>query len=410
MNYTEVLSYLHSVDYTMERYEREDFDRFVKKEKVELSVPSIHITGSNGKGSVAHYLEAIYLASGYHVGLFSSPFAYKPNEMIRVDGKDISDADFAATFSSKEEAITKGNLSSFEIETFIAFTYFSKKGVDIAIIEAGMGGEGDSTNIITPILSIITSVSLEHTEFLGTSVSEITENKAGIVKKRVPLLIGKLGDSALSVVRKKCKEMNSELVTVDDFHNEHYLTPHFRFDYRPYYDLAILNPAKYLIEDAVIATEAVKTLSSSFPVDELDLRKGLLVEPLMCRFERHRNIFIDGAHNPEAIEDLTTAIVNVAEGRPIHVVFASFRDKNIAVMLPVLGKDAADIALTTFSHPRARSEMDYFLYEADYHYWEDYKMAVRDLIANHPDDCILVTGSLAFAYEVRRFVIEELHL
>jgi dihydrofolate synthase/folylpolyglutamate synthase len=412
MTYEEVLAYLKERDMTMSRYEREDWDKFAAKIGLKLQVPFIHLTGSNGKGSTANYLYQIYRAKGYKVALFAKPYFYKPNELIQIDGKEIKDFDFARIFTLHEQEIKAGNLSSFEIETYIAFAYINEEKPDIAIIECGMGGATDSTNLQgqTPLLSIITTVSLEHTGFLGTTVSEIALNKSGIIKDKAPVLIGKLPESATDTIREVAKRRNSQLFIVDDYHNNHYVSPYFRFDYRPYSDLALLTAASYQLYNASLAIEATKIVQSIIPVDENAVRKGLLTPPLPCRLERHHNIILDGAHNPEAMEALMKCLESVAIGKTMHVLFASFRDKNIAVELPIIAKDASEIILTTFDNERARNEEDYFLYLGDYSFNPDYKAALVDLVSKYPDDIIVVTGSLAFTSIVRQYVVEELKL
>jgi dihydrofolate synthase/folylpolyglutamate synthase len=412
MEYKDVLTYLTSRDMTMSRYEREDFDKFVKKINLTLNVPFIHITGSNGKGSTAHYLYKIYEAKGLKVALFSKPYFYQVNEMMEINDKTISNEDFARIFTLHESEIKESNLSSFEIETYIAFTYFNEQKVDLAIIEAGMGGLTDSTNLVTnkPLLSIITTVSLEHTSFLGRTVSEIAENKAGIIKPKCPCLVGKLVDSALTTIRDIANKIDAPFHVVDDYHLEHYASPYFRFDYRPYRDLAILTPASYQLMNASLAIEATKILGDHFPMDEFSLRKGLLSSPLPCRMERHHNVILDGAHNPEAMSALVKCLENLSIGKKIHVLFASFKDKNIAVEFPIIANVVSDITLTTFDNKRARDEEDYFLYEADYPFRPDYKMALTDLLAKYPDDYIVVTGSLTFTSIVREYVIDTLKL
>lgn len=412
MTFQEVLDYLQTRDMTMSRYEREDWDRFCQKIHLSLTCPFIHITGSNGKGSTANYIYQIYKAKGYKVAFFCKPYFYKVNEMIQINDKFISDTDFARIFTLHEKEIRAGNLSSFEIETYIAFAYFNEQKPDLAVIECGMGGATDSTNISsnTPLLSIITTVSLEHTAFLGRTISEIAYNKGGIIKNGAPVLLGKLDEAAEDVLRDIAKRQKSELHVVDDYHNETYAAPYYRFDYRPYYRLQILTPAAYQLANSSLAVEAVNLLQQRFPVDEYSLRNGLNTSPLPCRMERHHNIIIDGAHNPEAVEALMTSLVPLAEGKPIHVIFACYKDKNIAVELPRLGRDSADIILTTFPAPRARNEEDFFLYEGDYPFESDFKLAITNALASHPDDLILITGSLAFAGLARLYVKDELKL
>ena len=151
-------------------YQRENFDDFLKKVGFKYSIPSIHIAGSNGKGSTANYLANIYRCHGLKVGLFTSPYLNNVNEMISINGEDIKNDVFESFIKDNEKLFNKYSLSPFEIQTFIALSYFEKEKCDIAIIECGMGGEIDATNIFKPIAAIITSISLEHTAFLGRSL------------------------------------------------------------------------------------------------------------------------------------------------------------------------------------------------------------------------------------------------
>ena len=412
MTYPEVLAYLASRDLTMSRYEREDWDRFVGKIHLSLRVPFIHLTGSNGKGSTANFLYGIYQKAGYKTALFSKPFAFRVNEMMEINGETIKDKDFARIFSEKEAEIKAANLSSFEIETYIAFTYFNEQKADLAIIECGMGGATDSTNLLDaiPLLSIITTVSLEHTGFLGRTVSEIALNKGGIIKHDAPVLVGQLDESADNVLKDLSHRSHSLYYVVDAYHNEVYDKPYYRFDYQPYKNLEILTAAKYQLSNAAVAVEATKILQAHFPVSENALRTGLLLPMLPCRMERHHNIVLDGAHNPEAVEALMSSLLPRAEGKAIRVVFASLRDKNIAVELPRIDRDVQEIVLTTFPSERARTEEDYFLYEGDYAFNPDYKEVINDFLVKYPDDLILITGSLAFAVLAKHYVESELKL
>ena len=382
-------------------YSRENYDRYLKKEGFVFNIPSIHITGTNGKGSTAKYLYEIYRAQGYKVGLFSSPSTTTIFEMIQVDGKEISEDEYLALFNRLEKGFEKYELSTFEMQTVLALTYFKECGLDLAIIEVGMGGYIDATNIFTPCLSIITSVSLEHTAYLGKSVSEIADNKAGIIKLDVPVLLGKLDDTAMFAIRQRAKEMEAPITIVDDFHNEVFGQDKITFDYRPYKCLEISTLAAYQLKNASIAVEAVKMLQDQFAVSEESIRKGLKSNLLPSRFEYvKKNVMVDGAHNPEAMKALTETLSKV-EQRPIHVVFAAFRDKNIDQMLIPLGLISNDVVLTTFKHKRARTEDEYFLYLGDYKFVEDYLGYIKELETQYPDDLILVTGSLCFAGIVR---------
>jgi dihydrofolate synthase/folylpolyglutamate synthase len=382
-------------------YDRYNFDRFLKAIRFSFTIPSIHVTGTNGKGSTVNYLKSIYQHAGYKVGTYLSPFFESMNEMIALGDEHIKDEDVLRLFNEQEVNFIKFELTSFEIQTYLAFAYFNEQKPDLAIIEVGMGGYLDATNIFNNVLAIITSVSLEHTNYLGKSVSEIAKSKSGIIKNNSPVLVGSLDESALFAIRETAKECRSPVYIVDDYHNDK-VGDTIIFDYRPYHDLKLNTKAKYQIKNACLAIEATKILAETFKVNEDNVRHGLLVSPLAARYERITdNIIVDGAHNPEAIENLMQTI-NETETKPVHVLFACFRDKNHSLMLTSLSKDAVSLTLTTFDHKRARTKEEYFFYLDEYPFYDDYVLALKDLQEKYPDDIILVTGSLAFAALVGR--------
>ena len=161
------------VERLIPKYSRSNYDKYVNDTHFNFNVPSIHITGTNGKGSVANFLNNIYIEKGLKVGLFISPWLNKVNEMISINNNQITDQEIESLFNELFPLFNQYQLTSFEMQTIMAYTYFVRNNVDLAIIEAGIGGYIDATNIINPLLSIITSVSLEHTSYLGRSVSEI---------------------------------------------------------------------------------------------------------------------------------------------------------------------------------------------------------------------------------------------
>jgi len=382
-------------------YSRENYDHFINDKKFRFNVPSIHITGTNGKGSTANYLYQIYLAQGYKVGLFTSPYVTNVCEMISVNGKNISEDEYVELFISMKNEFEEYHLTSFEMQTIIAYSYFQNLGLDLVIIEVGMGGFIDATNIITPELSIITSISLEHTNYLGKSLSEIAYNKSGIIKQNVDVLLGKLDDSSLFAIRERAKKLEAPITIVDDYHNERFDGKNMVFDYRPYSDLKINTIAEYQLSNASLAVEATKILNAKFNVSEEALRKGLLTNLLPCRYEKIGNVIIDGAHNADGIENLVKS-VEKHEHQTFHIVFATFRDKNVSSMLISLERLTRDITLTTFNHPRARTKEEYFLYLGDYQFTDDYMSKIHELSEIYKDDLILVTGSLCFAGIVRK--------
>ena len=385
-------------------YQRENFDAFLSKVNFAYNVPSIHIAGSNGKGSTANYLANIYRAQGHKVGLFTSPYLETVNEMININGQNITDEEMIQLIEDNSKLIEKYCLSPFEIQTYIALEYFQRNKCDIAIIECGMGGEIDATNIFTPIASVITSISLEHTAFLGRSICEIAYQKAGIIKKEVPVITGILEDEAINTIVEVSKENNCQLSVAVEPAKVVYENKGFNFAYGTLSDLRINSAATYSLKDACIALEVVNKLNGSFPVSEQSIKTGLAATYMPVRMEIVKEsplLIIDGSHNPEGISNMVKSLHNVAQIRPIHVLFACFRDKNIERMLAYLGEYSKDIVLTTFPHDRARTEEEYFLYMEDYSFKENALDALNEMLTSYPDDCILITGSLAFAAYIK---------
>ncbi len=388
-------------------YQRENFDDFLKKVGFKYNVPSIHIAGSNGKGSTANYLANIYRAFGLKVGLFTSPALNKVNEMININGNDISDDDFIKAINDNEKLFKKYSLSPFEIQTFIALNYFQKQGVDLAIIECGMGGEIDATNVFKPIASIITSISLEHTAYLGRSLCEIAYQKAGIIKDEVPVITGILDEEAINTIVEVTKDKKCSLRSSVEPANVVYSNFGYSFNYMTYKDLRINSAAFYSLKDACIAIETVNALLDKYPVNEEQIKEGLINTFMPVRMEIASTsplIIIDGSHNPEGVQNMVKSIPSVAESRPVHVLFACFTDKNIERMLSYLGEYASDITLTTFPNRRARQMEDYFLFIEDYPFKDDALAALEELKAQYPEDAILVTGSLAFAAYMKNLI------
>ncbi len=394
--------YLNKFD--REDYQIDNFTEFIEDIGFTFKCPAIHIAGTNGKGSVAHYLYSIYKLTGLKVALYTSPFEKEINEMIIINDQPISDKEFESYFKKYEKQFKKYDLSKFEIETFIAFSYFNDQNVDLAIIECGMGGKEDATNIITPVLSIITTVSLEHTEQLGRTTSEIALAKAGIVKEEVPLVIGDISETDVDVISDVCRKNKSKLITTTRYSFETLNDDGYTFTCLPYRNIKISTPSIYSMEDACIAVEAVKTLQSQFPVTDEQLYQGLKDMTLSLRMEIvHENplVIIDGAHNVDGIKKLCNSVEKYAKGRPIHVIFACFRDKNVSEMLTNLNYISTDIITTTFDHPRARQEEEFFLYSDVYPFYEDYQSLIKEKMEEYPDDVILICGSLAFAALVK---------
>ena len=391
-------------------YQRDNYDDFLKKIRFSFNVPAIHIAGTNGKGSTASYIAAIYQKQGYKVGLYTSPALFEVNEMIKINGQNISDKELEDIILDKKKEINKFELSSFEILTFAALTYFKQEKCDICVIECGMGGEVDATNVFNPVLSVITSISLEHTSFLGKSISEIALQKAGIIKDEIPVLLGNIPEEAIDVIANESKEHQSKIFRVSDSHQPTYTNEGYTFSYLTYYDVKIQSQAFYSVCDACLAIDAIEILKDQFPVSMENVFAGLASVKVDCRFDRLSNdslTIIDGGHNPEALENLAKSLQKAGFSQKIHVLLACFRDKNLLQMLNYIGAATDSITLTTFDHPRAREESDYFLFLNDYKFYQDPIEAYKALKEQYPEDIILITGSLAFAAYMKKRLTNE---
>ncbi len=383
-----------------ESYQRDDFDAFLKSVKFSFNLPAIHIAGTNGKGSTAIYLASIYQKAGYKVGLFTSPALIKNNEMISINSVNITDEEAEEIIAPVKDKIIKYKLSEFEIETYIAFTYFLKEKCDVSIIECGMGGLIDATNVFTPILSIITSVSLEHTDFLGHSFNEVANHKAGIIKKEVPVLIGKLNEESEMTISEVAVANKSKLFKTREFNHIKVTSSGIVFSYALFNDIKLNSNAYYEAKNAALALEASLILKDKLPYDESIISNCFVDTRVQARLEEFKKcstVVIDGAHNPEAIDALVDSMFKKYQGIPIHIIFANFIDKNMTIMLPKLSVLSKDLTLTTFDNPRARKEEDYFIFLDDFPFEQDYKKLIKEKMAMYPNDIILVTGCLAFA-------------
>lgn len=385
-------------------YQKNNFDTFLHKIKFEYDIPSIHVGGSNGKGTTVECIYKCLFKSGkYKVGKFTSPYDVSPLESIVINEKCISEQEYMDIINEYKKYILKYNLSSFEVEVLVALTHFKNNNVDIALIECGMGGEDDATNVFTPILSIITSVSLEHTAYLGSSLGEIALNKAGIIKEGIPLLINEdIPEEAMVALVNKCKETHSKIFLADNYLFESLNDNGYTFLVKPYENLFVPTLALFVLKDVALAISALKIINDKFFVDENSIREGVkecILKGRMNVVNNNPTIIIDGAHNPEGIFALKESLEKFTN-KQIHTVFASFKDKNISLMLSYLNFVSSDITLTTFPHNRARNEEEYFLFLDEYKFDNDPFKVIKEKMELYKDDVILITGSLAFAYYI----------
>ena len=292
---------------------------------------SVHVAGTNGKGSVSNMLASILQEAGYKVGLYTSPHLKDFRERIKINGKNIS-KEFVMDFMDKNKPFFEASqLSFFEMTVGLAFDYFTKEKVDVAIVETGMGGRLDSTNIVTPLVSVITNIGFDHTQFLGDTLEKIAFEKAGIIKNNVPVIIGEYTPETKTVFETKAKEMQSDIIFASDV------------DF-PLYESDLTGDYQKQNRKTVLAT--INVLKHHFDITEEALVNGLLNvvknTGFMGRWQViHQNptAVCDTAHNSHGLKLVLSQIAQ-QKFKDLRIVFGVVNDKDLTEILPLMPKDA----------------------------------------------------------------------
>lgn len=297
----------------------------------ERKLATVHIAGTNGKGSVSSMLASILGEAGYKVGLYTSPHLKDFRERIKINGQEIPKG-FIVDFIAQNKPFFEANdLSFFEMTVGLAFTYFVQENVDVAVIETGMGGRLDSTNIITPLVSVITNIGMDHTQFLGNTLQAIAGEKAGIIKPGIPVIIGEYTPETKPVFEAKAKETGSEIYFAQDEVLRDYPS-----------DLM----GDYQKQNKKTVVKAVDVLKKHFSISEDAVKNGLLNvvknTGLRGRWEQIHSsplAIADTAHNSHGLKPAMAQLTGLEFNR-LHIVFGVVNDKNLDEVLPLLPKDA----------------------------------------------------------------------
>jgi dihydrofolate synthase / folylpolyglutamate synthase len=298
----------------------------------EKSFKSIHVAGTNGKGSTSHMLASILQEAGYKVGLYTSPHLKDFRERIKINGRVVS-KQFVVGFIKRNKSFFEANqLSFFEMTVGMAFDYFSKEKVDIAVIEVGLGGRLDSTNIITPIVSVITNIGLDHTQFLGDTLELIALEKGGIIKPHIPVVIGETQIATEPVFKGIAKKSNSKIVFADKE-----LVQLYESDLK----------GVYQSKNIITVLQTINEIPfSDYKISKKHIKNGLLNvvknTGLMGRWQQlHANpkVICDTGHNKEGLTYVMNQISN-EEFETLHIVFGVVNDKDISAIIHLLPKDA----------------------------------------------------------------------
>ena len=358
---------------------------------------SIHVAGTNGKGSTTNFMKDILRCAGYTVGTFTSPHLIAHQDRIRVNDVWIEDEAFVRIYEENEELIKKHKLNMFEIDMLIASLYFIEKKVDVAIIEVGLGGRLDSTNVLHhPLLSIVTTIGYDHMDRLGNTLEEIAAEKAGIFKEGVPCLVGKMTEGCVEVMKQKALGELTVLGAYTKVDRHHFIYKGEEYE--------VATPVEYQFHNASLAIEAMHILKDEFDVAD-HIHEGIRISKWAGRFEQVMNspcVILDGAHNDEGIRALCAGLDEVE--RPLRIVFSALKDKPAKAMGKMLEGYADHMIVTQFDFYRVAKAVDI---ATDQEVIEDYEKAIEKAIAMDEKGTVLICGSLYFISEARQYMLKR---
>ncbi|PKE13340.1 bifunctional folylpolyglutamate synthase/dihydrofolate synthase [Macrococcoides caseolyticum] len=415
MNYLESLYWIH------ERYKfgiKPGVKRMEwmldKLDNPQHKIKGIHVVGTNGKGSTVSYLKDALIANHYEVGTFTSPYIETFNERISLNGQPISDeeivqlVEIVKPVSEQLEVETDlGTATEFEIITMMMFVYFGAvHPVDFVIVEAGLGAKNDSTNVFTPVMSILTSIGLDHTNIIGDTYIDIAKEKAGVIKVGVPLVYAVKNEDAQEYINSVVAEKHIKGIKLDRDIQIIQKGDEFTFRYKSY-ELEAIELKMIGTHQQENAALAIATLLEMYDRGMLLLDFNKMIHAIedttwtgrIEKIQEHPTIILDGAHNLESIEVLVDTMKSHYAGHKIDVLFSAIDGKPIGRMLKSLEEISEHFYVTSFDFPKALP-LD-TLYE---HVEHDKRIKVKDyadFIRNYEGDVLLVTGSLYFISAVK---------
>ena len=386
---------------------------------------TVHIGGTNGKGSTTTFLRYLLEEQGLRVGTFTSPYIESFNERIAINGEPIADEELVQLVKKIKPHIDEmdtieelKNAVEFEILTGIMFQYFLDQKVDIVLVEVGLGGTYDCTNVITPLVSAITTIGFDHTDILGETIEEIAAQKAGIIKENVPVVVGKVDELAFEVIEARAKETNSDVFKYQKDFSSKYIQPdenwgeifNFRSSSLDLSHVAISLLGQHQVDNASMAIELYEIISKKLglPVLGKDIQKGLKKAFWPGRMEKISDeplIVLDGAHNDHAMQVMVNNLKTEFKGQHIHAIFGALSTKDIDAMVKDLKSvPHLDLKVTAFDYPKAFTKEQYE--EMGLTAFSDWREALAETLKELTgDDLILITGSLYFISQVRETLL-----
>jgi dihydrofolate synthase/folylpolyglutamate synthase len=374
--------------------------------------PALHIAGTNGKGSTAALLHAVLSAAGYRVGLFTSPHLIDFCERIRLGTECISAQDVVDEVAAIRARVEPAGirLTPFEMMTVLAFCAFAGAQLDVAVVEVGLGGRLDATNVLSPLVSVITGIGLDHQAYLGSSLADIAREKGGIIKPGVPVVIGKVEAESCDLLCTLARYAGSAVrlygqdFTVSD-HSSEGMT--YQGSAGRLANLRLGLRGRFQHQNAAVALAALEMIRAPFPVSEDDLRLGLRTATWPGRLDvvsEHPLVVLDGAHNPQAIETLSAELPSILQGRRVKLLFSVMRDKDWRAMVPMLTRITDEVVVTHVQQARAEDPARLQAAFAPFcpvRVVTDAREACQQLMTDAgPGDAVVVCGSLFLVGEV----------
>jgi dihydrofolate synthase/folylpolyglutamate synthase len=383
----------------------------------QLKLKTIHVAGSNGKGSTASFISSILQELGYDVGLYTSPHFVRFNERIKINNLEIPDEYVAGFIQDNEKYIDEFKLTFFEVTTALSFKYFLEKKVDFAVIETGLGGRLDATNVINPLAVVITSISLEHTNILGDTIEKISVEKAGIIKNHTKVFIGKLPPEADKVIEERCTKTNSELFRIEDYIIEKKNKVELYTEEVDLDDWTMPLKGNYQKYNAALAG---LTIAKIFDIDDFNLisrgiKKVLINTGLQGRYEYyHENpdVIFDSAHNIESVTNFLSEFNKHKEGYNRKLLlFGVMKDKAIKEMFSELNKFFDEIHVTEIDYDRCSTiaELNSIAGEINIKVIPESSPVefVNNFIMTAEKDCLVVLGSMYLLGYIKTMLLKN---
>jgi len=369
MNYQQAWQFLDQLQFFKIKLGLDSMNRFLTRlGNPQKKLPCIHIGGTNGKGSVGATLNSILTAAGYTTGLYTSPHLSSVRERFRLNNDYISRQDFARLISKIVDALDGSPITYFECTTTLALLWFAEREVDFALLEVGMGGRLDATNVITPLLSIITNVSMDHEQYLGETLAQVATEKAGIIKEKIPVLSAVSDDDSAQVINQYCTDQQAPLYLYGrDFKGSYTDRENSRWQYQGMQGMKLASlplamKGSYQVSNASLALAAVQLLQDKgYEITEDHISTGLSQTRWPGRLESFRlnsqgeltdttadslHFLLDGAHNPAGVAALKQALDHIFSYNRLFLVWAAMADKDLRTTLQVIAPLAETIIFT----------------------------------------------------------------